>query len=152
MPVTSEQMTLETWIEAFPHKEVEAEIERLTAERDAIDAKIERRKAALELYRQSGAEKRPIPQVASGPPVVENGRPTMRQAVLAVMGTKGRHKWYVRDLRKALVARDWLRDDPQADRALQNMLLIMLKAGQLERPAYSQYRLPKTAEGNGQVM
>jgi hypothetical protein len=69
------------------------------------------------------------------------------------MGTKARHKWYVRDLRKALVQRQWLRDDPKAERALQNMLLIMLKAGQVERPAYSLYRLPKPSphEGNGQV-
>lgn len=147
-------MTLETWIEAFPHKEVEAEIDRLIAERDAIDAKIERRKAALELYRQSEAEKRPLVPVTPAPTPAANGRPTMRQAVLSVMGTKGRHKWYVRDIRKALVARQWLRDDPQAERALQNMLLIMLKAGQVERPAYSQYRLPKPPphEGNGEVV
>ena len=124
---------IENWLKMMPRDQIEAEIRQHRAE-------IQQLEQALQLHdRMRG---KPTPDSIS-----QNGsaKPPLRRAALAVLETAqpGR-RWQLRDIRRELVQRGWLRPDDRGRHDLQNMMLKMVRKGEVLRPKTGVYVLPKT--------
>jgi hypothetical protein len=72
----------------------------------------------------------------------QNGRPTLREAILRVMGEKPSRTWpasaVIRDLKK----RNWLPSGEFGEHHTRSMLARMYRSNELKRPKRGHYRLP----------
>jgi hypothetical protein len=130
MSVTTD---IKSWLDLMPRDQIEAAIKQRQAE-------IRQYEQALQLHARIGLE--PRTQHSS-----QNGgakKPSLRQAVLTVLETAQPGKrWPLREIRKGLVQRDLLRADERGRHDLQNMMLKMVRKGEVVRPKTGVYVLPK---------
>ncbi len=130
-------------LDSFSLEEAEAEVLRLQAEAERVQATLQKFQALVAFKRQLGnagngdepSERLFVAHSSKPPP--------LRQAILAVMN-EWRHGSYIRlaQLRERLVERGWLTDSDSDAHRLQVTAGLMVRRGTLQRPEKGFYQLP----------
>lgn len=158
--------SIKDWLEALPDSEIEREMAELDQQIQALAARMNTLRGALELKQRfrnlygetptsqtevSSAENDPVSGVPFIPSVTKVHAPELRpssisKSVLLVMeSSPEKREWSVGDIYSALVDRGWLEDSKQSERSLGAALSRMKSDGEVRRVSRGLYAPPSSA-------
>jgi tellurite resistance protein len=131
----------------MPLAAIEAKIATLEKQAQRVGVELQMWRSALGLHqgRQAGEELRQREPLAAGIEAVaavsatasvtsNDTKPTLRQAVLNVVGSQPNRRWATKQIRQQLVEAGWLAESDVASTHLYSMLSNMATKGQIKRP------------------
>lgn len=121
---------------------------RLVREEQACrktEAELDWVRTGVELFVAGDAPTETAPPLTGG--VSTNGnKPSLREAILRVMGEKPGKPWKAPELMGVLEQRGWMPNSPEhAEHIVRSRLSTLTKAGELRKVGYGLYKLPKGA-------